>query len=263
MWLIDTDWRSLAPATLGAELLSRCFSQNRIPVFWLVVRLICGITPQLCKAPCSEQLTATFNPESMISFNYCNFIFFFSSSHTLCKVLYSHWWNRYVSPAHLKSKNPTTLDKYSSANDPDCPTVHKRREDDYSQRVFSWLSFLPCPPAFLLSRPNAVGSGQRTGPFAAAEDTESEEHSKFSLSLFPLKQPLAERNTWVVAVLGALFFLLQIIELSPESHSPPVAARSLLAANRWRLIIPSPLLCYHTRFITGRAPAWEVTADGT
>lgn len=57
------------------------FSQKTL--FWLGVHLICIIAPQLSKAPCSEQLTATFNPRSATCFNDCNFILFHQTNMTV------------------------------------------------------------------------------------------------------------------------------------------------------------------------------------
>lgn len=119
------------------------FLQNRIPIFWLVVHLICIITPQLCKAPCSEQLTATFNPRSVISFNYFNF-FFPISQYTLHGSLLSLLeLIHFPSSLQTKSKYPNTaLGEYSSVNDPNCPQGLQKQmaieREMISSKLFSY-----------------------------------------------------------------------------------------------------------------------------
>lgn len=98
------------------------FLQNRIPIFWLVVHLICIITPQLCKAPCSESWEQHLIQGQW--FPLIILIFFFPISHTLCMVLCSPCWNWYISPAHFKQNlniPSAALGEYSSVNDPNCP----------------------------------------------------------------------------------------------------------------------------------------------
>lgn len=104
------------------------FSQNRIPIFWLVVRFSCRITPQLCKTPCSEQLTTTSNPRSVICFNHCHFLFFPSDTAWLS-----------ASPLCTDTEKPTshlqtTLGKYSSANGCNCPKGAQRKKVGIKKR---------------------------------------------------------------------------------------------------------------------------------
>lgn len=113
---------------------ARCwFSQNRIPIFWLVVHFSCRVTPQLSKSPCSEHLT-TFNPRSVICFNYCHFVFFFS--HQTCTLHGSllSLMNRYVKTHPTLPNSWTTLGKYSSANGPNCPKGAQKKKVGIEKR---------------------------------------------------------------------------------------------------------------------------------
>lgn len=179
VWLIDTDGRSPAPASLGAELLSRRGGRTRAPLSteFLFAPWSCASSAASPHSYAKPRALSSWQPH-LIQGQWVPLITVILSSSFQAATRSARFSALAdgidVSPAHLTSKTlqqPRT-DTPQQTTLP-VQQVHKRREEDYSQRVFSWLSSLPCPPACLLSRPYAADSGQRTRPFAAAEDTET------------------------------------------------------------------------------------------